>query len=708
MTPLDCALRKGFRSTAKYLQLHGGVPAIRLADSYSQLATIKTKKDTTFRDNTSEQENIEQILSRRKYHDKRCSYVFGGEELSFSSVEGTQAKDKNSLEGQQITTQNGNITGKDKKINEKDESDCSPISGTHFDGLIKNFEFEENPCPQPLEEKVGTSNNKFENDLNNPILYKETDIKREHNSKDFYSNTASSQNVLTAAQNRNISEDNSEIVTACEYSVEKQAQVVISKSSKENNDFKEKSATEASMLPLPLLFELEKPAVEENCDVAVNIADQCSELLEPNCSNSEEGPNEINHAQNKNQLQNCVNKKNDFDENISFEHKTKVKNDKINLEIESGSDIRENLNKDNQIGNTIQNAEKPINYIHEFTEDEITEDMQKKVMKSLVETSEIDCPLYNSERSLNDIIKIEKNIVFDNIKPVSQSEIRKDIQKETTRIIPKIGNIEHTEGEKQEDFEINDSLLNYIETGKTDKERNYNLLPKTNKSQDNGKLQNHVNDNRELGEVVFSPNIHRSFNVLTENTRITETEKPRMPDVSIKEISSSKEIKSISHVTIQDKIRSKIPTASLKNYLSNSDKYLDKKVTKNECEEPVKPNFPSLHLQYDNKLFKEPFRSKYNISGPPKTSVSSNNERDSLTDLDDVCHNKNRTKRFIKKRSKHRETRSAGSECESSNLLNSGSEPSPRNIEIGKWKYTSEKGVNMKSVTQSIQRNIRR
>lgn len=29
-TPLDCALSKGYRSTAKYLQLHGGLPASKL------------------------------------------------------------------------------------------------------------------------------------------------------------------------------------------------------------------------------------------------------------------------------------------------------------------------------------------------------------------------------------------------------------------------------------------------------------------------------------------------------------------------------------------------------------------------------------------------------------------------------------------------------------------------------------------------------
>lgn len=29
-TPLDCALNKGHRSTAKYLQLHGGLPANKL------------------------------------------------------------------------------------------------------------------------------------------------------------------------------------------------------------------------------------------------------------------------------------------------------------------------------------------------------------------------------------------------------------------------------------------------------------------------------------------------------------------------------------------------------------------------------------------------------------------------------------------------------------------------------------------------------
>lgn len=32
MTPLDAALMRGHRSTAKFLQLHGGVPRIKLTD----------------------------------------------------------------------------------------------------------------------------------------------------------------------------------------------------------------------------------------------------------------------------------------------------------------------------------------------------------------------------------------------------------------------------------------------------------------------------------------------------------------------------------------------------------------------------------------------------------------------------------------------------------------------------------------------------
>lgn len=30
VTPLDCALHKGNKSTAKYLQIHGGIPAVKL------------------------------------------------------------------------------------------------------------------------------------------------------------------------------------------------------------------------------------------------------------------------------------------------------------------------------------------------------------------------------------------------------------------------------------------------------------------------------------------------------------------------------------------------------------------------------------------------------------------------------------------------------------------------------------------------------
>ncbi|KAJ8963274.1 hypothetical protein NQ318_018741 [Aromia moschata] len=153
--------------------------------------------------------------------------------------------------------------------------------------------------------------------------------------------------------------------------------------------------------------------------------------------------------------------------------------------------------------------------------------------------------------------------------------------------------------------------------------------------------------------------------------------------------------------------RSKIPTPLVKTVLSKSDKHLDKAhKTERKSQSTLDTRVPSLpNIHQGRCALKEPPRPESNMSAPLLTSVYSDNERDSMSDVEDGPR---RSKKRVKKRPRTREARSAGSDYESSNLIDSGFEPSPRSTRIPRWKNMSERAVNMTSVTQSIQNNIRR
>lgn len=82
MTPLDCALQRGFRSTAKYLQLHGGVPASRLGGAkqdtqVSSSLSLQIRDDVTFwgdSSSDSEQNNVKDGRSARKVQKRKLSF----------------------------------------------------------------------------------------------------------------------------------------------------------------------------------------------------------------------------------------------------------------------------------------------------------------------------------------------------------------------------------------------------------------------------------------------------------------------------------------------------------------------------------------------------------------------------------------------------------------------------------------------------------
>lgn len=81
MTPLDCALQRGFRSTAKYLQLHGGVPATRLTGpameaQINSSMSLQIRDDVTFWGDSStesEEDKTREAKSAKKVHKRKVS-----------------------------------------------------------------------------------------------------------------------------------------------------------------------------------------------------------------------------------------------------------------------------------------------------------------------------------------------------------------------------------------------------------------------------------------------------------------------------------------------------------------------------------------------------------------------------------------------------------------------------------------------------------
>ncbi|CAG9820784.1 unnamed protein product [Phaedon cochleariae] len=96
MTPLDCALQRGFRSTAKYLQLHGGVPASRLSDIRNKptnsASNLRIRDDVTVLGGTTTDSERENGIAEKNMNRKKILSRFGRKGISVSSSELESAK----------------------------------------------------------------------------------------------------------------------------------------------------------------------------------------------------------------------------------------------------------------------------------------------------------------------------------------------------------------------------------------------------------------------------------------------------------------------------------------------------------------------------------------------------------------------------------------------------------------------------------------
>ncbi|KAL1500744.1 hypothetical protein ABEB36_006189 [Hypothenemus hampei] len=187
---------------------------------------------------------------------------------------------------------------------------------------------------------------------------------------------------------------------------------------------------------------------------------------------------------------------------------------------------------------------------------------------------------------------------------------------------------------------------------------------------------------------------HRSFKVLKDN------------DDTIHLIKSddTEQLKKTQSIQRPAKMQyCKIPTPIFNTPLSKSARHLDKLSVRAEQRETVSSTLPRINTK----------KSRPESLLSVRNNLAYSEGGSGGSDLEEVKRSVSPTRRKkIKKhrtKTRRRESRSAGSDYDSSNLIDSGFELSPRTSRIPtKWKNVSERGVNMTSVTRNIQNNIRR
>ncbi|XP_057658989.1 ankyrin repeat, PH and SEC7 domain containing protein secG isoform X2 [Diorhabda carinulata] len=601
MTPLDCALQRGYRSTAKYLQLQGGVPASRLNDPKQSNSALNfhIRDDVTFYGDVSSESEKEIKKTVKK---KKVS-------MSSSEISEREKSTKSRIDYSNEITINGKT---EVKISENKE--------IIFD-----------------KESVQT----------------QTSAKLRENSKRDKSAQSSlnKEPMISISSQATVSKIDHSTCTTTE-------EINQQSTSEENEETKKDILVEAAIHPQPKSIpdDIINDINEENVNVIEKVQDDIDVVVEKEkLTKNIENLNEISNYE--------------------------------KIEDETQPDL----------GDFVQITDKK--------EIEIEEEAKK------IGTMEnIPNEVNKTENNTKEIAKTTDEIKTDSIEDKTQPELedfeqiidKKEIEiEEEAKNIDTIENIP-IEVNKTENYDTEEIPKTTVEVT-NDKIENLNTEPSKNEVKDESVKQNKENfsdikikrnkENEESSssdDDEFSSKSHKSFRVLRdEESNYSTANKTRS--------------KSLDKKSKKDKLKSKIPTPLFKSTLSKSDRHLNEfyKETNLDTRIPSLPN-----IRDERNTIREHVRCDSNMSAPMLTSILSDKDKDSLSEMEDEIGTK--TKRFVKKRSRNREARSAGSDYESSNLIDSGFEPSPRSTRTTKWKNMSDRGVNMASVTQNIQTNIRR
>ncbi|XP_031357739.1 uncharacterized protein LOC116181499 [Photinus pyralis] len=684
MTPMDCALQRGFRSTAKYLQLHGGVPANRLTGpsqgpAISSAISLQIRDDVTLWGGTSSEGESEDTKQKKKkkMYKRKLDYKFEKkkEPISLSDLEPTKlcelnsahsVEKSNTVERKDATTSIDNdnphqseiiIYANEVNINEKlgdikiertneistergkinlnytkrnsSSSERRPKSAK-YGRLRKN---KKSIDTNEVEQQVGEEEFTGKKDAESDISEKRMQVIEDHNERTHEDDVEKCNNVAPL-------EMAPEAALACQSN----GQSARSNTSLEDDDGHKEMVVEVSVHSPPKTPQFDT-----------------KQAIPSNVQNGETKGDEGNVAH---EVIVDLPSTNDVPKDVQ------IKQDRIDIKHEPEEDISPTAING---GDAISIADTKVNGSKEPT----TTPDSGNVLKTI----EASPSQQLSDNNAKDECMNEESALTNN--QVEDNSLANQID---VTIKSKNNGAQDSHGKKSD-----------VDTHTVELETQTGAHDLTPVGFPNSKPRERSTDtlsDEESSSSTINTKQHKSFTVLNDD------EYAHVPEVKASSESGSPK-KFSQHERLR---RSKIPTpiSNLKSPLSKSDRYLERSKQDRTGIDIRVPSLPNIYTAKGMEL--KETRPVSNISAPI-ASTYSDNDKETGSDGDEMGSANRRKK--LRKRSKGRNAKSAGSDYDS-NLIDSGFEPSPRSTRLPKSKHMTERGVNMTSVTQTIQSNIRR
>ncbi|KAK5648482.1 hypothetical protein RI129_003374 [Pyrocoelia pectoralis] len=707
MTPMDCALQRGFRSTAKYLQLHGGVPASRLTGpsqgpAVASAVSLQIRDDVTLWGGTSsegESEDIKQKKIKKKMYKKKLDYKYEKkrEPISLSDLEPTKLGDNGDVNSVPSSKKDSSVERKDattsidkadthpneiiiyaNEVNINDKFGDIRIERTNENTEPNSISNEQNkiniPCTKrnsgssdrrPKSAKYGRFKNKGKKSLDNGGEVNQigenliVDKQDEINTPVECVNGREDKNIVP------VEEAQPDIATFVDNEIssrltQSNGQSARSNTSLEDEDNHKEMIVEVSVHSPPKETQAqtqEAPLNSSKIEAQVkpheeNVTEKATsestvETITKNDAPARQVVDEISNITNaiQNKEQNGVTDKVDSDDH-------RILTDTVlNVTDKTGEGQHDdNVTKENKIKTESLNIE----LVERVVTNEETVSNLDNIDNSSNDNSllnKIDVTITSKNNNIQDLNDKEKNLVTSH--EVQLTEINGDA---SSQLKPAVS--------------------------------------KEPKSPRPTKVTNQLSEDESSSSILtVTPKQHKSFTVLNDNELRLEKKKSTSENGSPKKFNQHERLR-----------RSKIPTpiVNLQSHLSKSDRYLERSKQEQPGIDVRVPSLPNIYAAKGMEL--KDTRPVSNLSAP-LASTYSDNDIETGSEGENISSAARRKK--LRKRSRGRNAKSAGSDYDS-NLIDSGFEPSPRSTRIPKSKNMSERGVNMTSVTQTIQSNIRR
>nr|CAH7738336.1 unnamed protein product [Callosobruchus chinensis] len=695
MTPLDCALQRGFRSTAKFLQLHGGAPASRLGDQRNQTTTsalnLNIRDDVTLLGGSSSESEREADRTERSYKKKfpqRFDKKVSGSDKDSqkggraSRVGSALPSSRRKMASSRLDYTNEIIINGKTEINihqtkeividketttvEKgEETIVREVHSTDVEKLVRPKSAKYKRLKQTSAKRSSVEREIRDKVISPESVIPKATLKKEATVRDQSTNTSDeTETAGETPRKETVDEVNSEapVVEDKKLKVVKEQldqQSIISNTSEDIEEQKKDILVEAAVHEPP------KTVNEQESDKGIpSDTGKPEEAIDDVKGKTDtESETKIEEGALKDaEIEAATVKPEDApQENVRKEASLEKQFDEVNNTCREDKDAVFGESVNNQEVNYVEAKQPVVDSTQEMEKtDEKLIDEDKAIAEKLLESI---LPCVESLQAETDITqKLEEAK-----KSVDESEPKDEDMKN------KESEMEQRKQSKEDELAVKGDVVR--RTGAAKHLKNGTAQPEAVKKKDkiakDDKLPAKLTRSRKTSEDKKLKQIQKD-----SKEKTTDEADYSSP---VEEVDSANEKTHKSFRILNDEEAKKLEKARPpKQARRSSARYLDKSHLDNHLDTRV-PSLPNIHGQ---QMLKEPVRCESNLSAPIIPSMYSDNERDSATDEEEQLKPRKR----VKRRSRTRDSKSAGSDYESSNLIDSGFEPSPRSTRIPKWR----------------------